>query len=305
MKGEMRGHPKRVLDRDLFLALNTIKNAGAIKVAIVVIDNTIGWQRDRAEISLSTFCRDTGLSSLGVRKGIKELAQCRVITVLARGTSANHASEYVLHPYTRWQTVQQSNTVMTGNGRPSKVTQSMTESNTVDDKKLHSTVLLLTPEADCIKKERNSSIKPLKKDESERESVSLNERESGRETFDFRDANHAEGQKDGGHVSLNEENEGDGGNEGQVFDSGDYGETWKNILSNIPESERKKPACGVLKGCSLDSIKNGRMVVRVPIKVWLEMLQRPEWHQWVVDMARVTFEQVEEVEFIPDGGRRK
>jgi hypothetical protein len=157
--GGMRQDPKRVMPRSLFLALNRLKNAGEIKVVIVVIDNTVGWQRESAEISLSTFCAATGLSRFGVLKTIRSLERQHVIRMISRGTSWKKSNVYMLNPLSYWKVDVVSQKARQPQSR-AKLTSDRAQSLPVEGAKLTSTGQLAKPEAGCIKKERN----PLRKE---------------------------------------------------------------------------------------------------------------------------------------------
>jgi hypothetical protein len=161
--GGMRQDPKRVMPRSLFLALNRLKNAGEIKVVIVVIDNTVGWQRESAEISLSTFCAATGLSRFGVLKTIRSLERQHVIRMISRGTSWKKSNVYMLNPLSYWKVDVVSQKARQPHSR-AKLTNDRAQSLPVDAAKLTSTGQLAKLEADCFKKERNSLRKEKERD---------------------------------------------------------------------------------------------------------------------------------------------
>ena len=251
----MRGHPVRVIPRELLLALNRLQNAGDMKVVMVVIDNTIGWQRVSAEISFTTFCQDTGLSRFGVEKIIKRLERQNVLAIPSRGTTSKTSNVYVLKDLSTW-----SIDPVSPKARPQKhsaeLHSDIAQSCIVDSAELHSTMQLTTPAADAIKKERNSLRNSLKKG---------SEGGTGETDSLLKEKNEEE------NVSLNEEN---GGNDDH---QPDLVALWKYLLDDAPPDTQKTPAMAILKSVgSLVSAADDTIEIGLTAKIFAQQLQEPE-----------------------------
>lgn len=252
MTRQMNGHPVRVIDRDLLLALNRLRTAGEIKVTIVLIDNTIGWQRHSAEISISTFMRDARLSRQGVFDALSKAKDDNVYRLLNTGNSYKHSSEYYLNDHQDW-----SIKLTSQESRP--VDQSDGKSRPVESQNLTSTGLLPTPTAEGIRNKEISLRNSLKKEENEREELT-NEGVAPpqtpaptRVTF-----------------SLNEENEGNGGN-GDL----DLGAIWQFILRGIPADMQKDRVVAMLRNAQLVGMTDHTLLVELPAQIFKTQLETP------------------------------
>lgn len=77
----------RAIDNDLFRALIAAKLLGSVyQVILVVIDRTLGFQREKAAISLTDFEEATRLSRRGVTKAVNKAEAARIIMVERNST---------------------------------------------------------------------------------------------------------------------------------------------------------------------------------------------------------------------------
>ncbi|MBV6343175.1 replication protein [Candidatus Magnetobacterium casense] len=95
----------RRLDYDLFERLEMCKLPGcSFQVLLVVIDYTIGYQKQKAAISLTTFQNKTWLSRQSVIAAIKDLEQRHIIQVDRRRTDPREATMYAVnHNGSEWE----------------------------------------------------------------------------------------------------------------------------------------------------------------------------------------------------------
>ena len=77
----------RKIDNDVFKALIAAKLTGAgYQIVLTVMDKTLGFQKEKATISLTHFERITGLSRQSVRLAIKQAEDRRIITAERNST---------------------------------------------------------------------------------------------------------------------------------------------------------------------------------------------------------------------------
>lgn len=99
----MKGQGFRRIDNDIFRALMRADLTRAeYKVVLAVIDETLGFQRREAEISLSIFTQKTGVSRPAVIQAIKSLMALNVIDMILPGTRQKTANVYVLNVPEVW-----------------------------------------------------------------------------------------------------------------------------------------------------------------------------------------------------------
>jgi len=100
MTGRRAGFRK--IDNGTFAALVAAPLSGSgYKVVLVVIDRTLGFQREKSKISLSYFESATRLSRRTVRLAIKR-AEARHIIIAERNST--RTTIYALNDYTEWRT---------------------------------------------------------------------------------------------------------------------------------------------------------------------------------------------------------
>ena len=86
----------RKIPNDVFEALIAAKLTGSgYQIVLVVIDKTLGFQKERATITLTHFEKVTGLSRRGVAKAIRKAEDRRIITVWRDST---RKTVYALNP---------------------------------------------------------------------------------------------------------------------------------------------------------------------------------------------------------------
>lgn len=96
----------RKIDNDTFKALMVARVSGAaFRVVLAIIDKTLGFQREEAEISLSHLQKVTGLSRQSVRLAVKQAENERLIKVQRQSTKPN---VYALNGCAEWATSQQN-----------------------------------------------------------------------------------------------------------------------------------------------------------------------------------------------------
>jgi len=96
----------RRLDYPLYEALMRAKVSGSTyQILLVVIDQTIGYRRETAPISLSKFTDKTSLSRQGVIKAIKDAERRDIISVSRNDISAKKPASYTINiDYAEWLT---------------------------------------------------------------------------------------------------------------------------------------------------------------------------------------------------------
>lgn len=92
----------RAIPNDLYAALLAADfSRSEYKVLLVVIDETLGFQRMQAEIGRSIFTNRTGLSRQGAFDAVQSLAGRSVLQIVAPGTTKT-ANVYRMLPFEGW-----------------------------------------------------------------------------------------------------------------------------------------------------------------------------------------------------------
>ena len=93
----------RKIDNDIFTAIIAAKlSGGGYQIVLVVIDKTLGFQKEMATIPLTHFEKVTGLSRRSLVKAIRKVEARRIITV-QRGSTRK--TTYALNlDYLEWLT---------------------------------------------------------------------------------------------------------------------------------------------------------------------------------------------------------
>ena len=103
----------RKIDNDIFKALMAASMSGAaFRIVLAVIDKTLGFQEEKAKISLSHFQKVTGLSRQSVRLAVKQAEAKNLITAQRDST---RPTIYALNDWREWLTRQQNHPSELGN----------------------------------------------------------------------------------------------------------------------------------------------------------------------------------------------
>lgn len=103
----------RKIDNDTFKALMVVTISGAaFRIVLAIIDKTLGFQKQEAQISLSHFQKVTGLSRQSVRLAIRQAEREGLIRVQRESTKP---TIYAMNSYVEWSTRQQNHPSELGN----------------------------------------------------------------------------------------------------------------------------------------------------------------------------------------------
>lgn len=92
----------RKIDNCIFEALIAAPLSGSVyKIVLVVIDRTLGFQKEKSKISLSYFAQATKLSRKTVRQAIWQAESRHMI---AAQRDSTRTTIYALNDHTEWQT---------------------------------------------------------------------------------------------------------------------------------------------------------------------------------------------------------
>ena len=162
----------RRVDNHTFKALMASNlSKGGIYSVLVVIHETIGFQREKAEIPMSRFLQHAKLSRSVIRRGIKEI-ETRDIIIKERDSTK--ASVYALNDYRKWQTRVQNEPSELGSKMNPNWGQKQTQTRSTATKKKSDTKETYketfkekeTPPPDELSIEKSSSPHPSRKDNS-------------------------------------------------------------------------------------------------------------------------------------------
>lgn len=93
----------RRMNYGLYEALMKAEVSGSVfRVILCVYDQSQGYQRQTAAISLARFERSTGLSRPGVCKAIKHAEKLHILQVFRRETSVHEATTYGINLESEW-----------------------------------------------------------------------------------------------------------------------------------------------------------------------------------------------------------